>query len=198
MLEGLFTMPDRTPNGIGAVVCHPHPLYGGDMWNSVVSALAEAFVAAGCAVLRFNFRGVGNSTGTYGEGTDEQDDAKGALTWLAAQPGVNADKLWLAGYSFGARVSLAVAAADSRVRGFIAVAPPVLRGEWPPLQTFRGPKIFISGDEDPYAPPEVLTPWVNGLPDPKRLVILRGLDHFFLGHERTLGQQAVTLLHEFS
>jgi len=120
------------------------------------------------------------------------------LTWLAAQAGVKADRLWLAGYSFGARVTLAVAAVDPRVRGFIAVAPPMLRGEWPTLAAFRGPKLFISGDEDPYTPPEVLTRWVDGLPEPKRLVILSGVDHFFRGHEGTLGNRVITLFHELS
>lgn len=197
-LEGLFAAPEHHPSGAGLVICHPHPLYGGDMWNNVVRALAEAFVASGCAVLRFNFRGVGKSSGSYGEGVGEQADAKGALTWLAAQAGVNADRLWLAGYSFGARVTLAVAAVDPRVRGFIAVAPPMLGGERPTLAAFRGPKLFISGDEDPYAPPEVLTQWVDGLPEPKRLVILSGVDHFFRGHEGTLGNRVITLFHELS
>jgi alpha/beta superfamily hydrolase len=196
VLEGIFTPSERTSVAPGLIICHPHPLHGGDMQNNVVRALAEAFGAFDHAVLRFNFRGVGKSTGTYGEGIGEQEDARAAVTWIAAQPGVNIDRLWLVGYSFGARVTLAVAASDPRVHGFIAVAPPILRGELPRLTSFRGPKLFLTGEADPYAPPEFLVPWVEGLPEPKRLIILRGADHFFWGDEHTLGQQAVTLLHD--
>jgi alpha/beta superfamily hydrolase len=196
LLEGIFAAPDAISAGAGVVICHPHPLHGGDMQNNVVRALAEAFAAASYAVLRFNFRGVGKSTGEYGEGIGEQEDAKAALTWLAAHPDLHVERLFLAGYSFGARVALAVAATDPRLHGIIAVAPPILRGDWPSLTSFYGPKIFISGDADPYAPPEALMPWIDGLPDPKRLAILPDVDHFFLGYELVLGQQAVTLLRE--
>lgn len=190
--------PDEAAHAPGLVLCHPHPLYGGDMENNVVRALAEAFAAAGFAVLRFNFRGVGRSTGHYGEGIGEQEDAKAALAWLAAQPGMDADRLFLAGYSFGARVTLAVASADPRVRGFVVVAPPVLGGEWPPLESSHGPKIFLCGNRDPYAPPEILMGLVKSLPEPKRLAIFPDTDHFFVGQEHTLAQHAVKLLQELS
>jgi alpha/beta superfamily hydrolase len=196
--EGVFVPPDEVGQAPGIVVCHPHPLHGGDMENNVVRAVADAFAAAGFAVLRFNFRGVGRSTGHYGEGIDEQGDAKAALAWLISQPGIATDRLYLAGYSFGARVTLAVAATDPRVRGFIVVAPPALRGDWPSLETSRGPKIFLCGDRDPYAPPEVLTGIVHSLPEPKRLVVFPDTDHFFVGQERTLAQHAVKLLQELS
>jgi alpha/beta superfamily hydrolase len=196
--EGIFVHPDALAHTPGLVICHPHPLYGGDMENNVVRALTEAFAPAGFAVLRFNFRGVGRSTGHYGEGIDEQDDAKAALTWLTAQPGLDADHLFLAGYSFGARVTLGVASTDPRVRGFIAVAPPVLRGDWPSLESSRGPKIFLCGDQDPYAPPEVLAGLVKSLPEPKRVIVYPDTDHFFVGQERTLADHAVKLLQELS
>jgi hypothetical protein len=180
----------------GLVICHPHPLYGGDMENGVVRALAEAFNAAGFAVLRFNFRGVGGSTGHYAEGIGEQEDAKAALTCLSSQPGIDADQLFLAGYSFGARVTLAVAATDPRVRGFVVVAPPILRGPWPPLKAHYGPKVFLSGARDPYAPPDVLTDLVKTLPEPKRLAMFPDADHYFVGQERSLALHAVKLLQE--
>jgi alpha/beta superfamily hydrolase len=194
--EGVFVHPDEDAHAPGLVICHPHPLYGGDMDNNVVKALAEAFAAAGFAVLRFNFRGVGRSTGHYGEGIGEQGDAKAALAWLSAQPGMDADQLFLAGYSFGARVTLAVASTDFRACGLIVVAPPVLHGDWPSLESSRGPKIFLCGDRDPYAPPEVIRGVVQSLPEPKRLVVFPDTDHFFVGQERTLAQHAVKLLQE--
>jgi alpha/beta superfamily hydrolase len=196
--EGLLAHPNVNDQTPGIVICHPHPLRGGDMLNNVVVALAEAFAAVGFAVLRFNFRGVGRSTGHYAEGIGEQEDAKAALGWLSAQPGIDADRLFLAGYSFGARVTLLVASTDIRVRGFVVVAPPVLRGDWPSLESTHGPKIFCCGECDPVAPPAVLTTMIKGLPEPKRLVVFSDADHFFVGQERTLAQHAVKLLQELS
>jgi dienelactone hydrolase len=120
------------------------------------------------------------------------------LAWLIAQPGINADRLFLAGYSFGARVTLAVASSDPRVCGFIAVAPPVLHGDWPSLEFTRGPKLFLCGGRDPNAPADVLTDFIKNLPDPKRLAILPEADHFFVGQECMLAQHAVKLLQELS
>ena len=196
--EGIYVHPDEPAHAPGLVLCHPHPLHGGDMENNVVRAFAAAFGAAGFAVLRFNFRGVGKSTGRYAEGVGEQGDAKAALTWIAAQPGVDTARLFLAGYSFGARVTLAVASTDPRVAGFIAIAPPILRGNWPTLEVSRGPKIFLCGDRDPYAPAEGLATVVKSLDEPKRLAIFSDTDHFFVGQEHTLAQHAVKLLHELS
>jgi alpha/beta superfamily hydrolase len=196
--EGIFAPAHEDDRAPGLVICHPHPLRGGDMENNVVRALAEAFAAAGFVVLRFNFRGVGKSTGNYSEGIGEQEDAKAALAWLASRPETDADRLFLAGYSFGARVTLAVASTDPRVRGFIVVAPPVLRGDWPSLESSRGPKIFLCGDRDPHAPPDVLTGLVKSLPEPRRLAIFPNADHFFVGQERALAQHAVKLLQELS
>jgi uncharacterized protein len=196
--EGIIIHPDGVSQAPGLVICHPHPLYGGDMENNVVRGMAEAFAAAGFGVLRFNFRGVGRSTGHYSEGIGEQEDVKAAMEWLMAQSGVDPARLFLAGYSFGARVTLAVASTDQRVSGFIVVAPPVLRGDRPDVKSSRGPKIFLCGDRDPYAPPEALADLVNRLPEPKRLVVLPETDHFFVGQERALGQHAVQLLQELS
>jgi alpha/beta superfamily hydrolase len=196
--EGIFVQPDAVAYVPGLVICHPHPLRGGDMENNVVRGLAEAFAAAGFAVLRFNFRRVGRSTGHYGDGIGEQEDARAALTWLTTQPGLDVDRLFLAGYSFGARVTLGVASTDSRVRGFIVVAPPILRGDWPSLESNRGPKIFLCGDRDPYAPPEVLMGLVKSLPEPKRLIVYQDTDHFFVGRERTLAQHTIKLLQDLS
>jgi uncharacterized protein len=198
--EGVYVHPDPTaqvPALVpGLVLCHPHPLHGGDMENNVVRAMAAAFATAGFAVLRFNFRGVGKSTGHYAEGIGEQADAKAALAWIATQPGVDAPRLFLAGYSFGARVTLAVAATEPRIAGVIVIAPPVLHGNWPSLESCRGPKIFLCGDRDPYAPPDVLTTLVKSLPEPRRLAIFSDTDHFFVGQEHTLAQRAVKLMQE--
>jgi hypothetical protein len=196
--EGLLTRPQIEAQAPGIVICHPHPLRGGNMMNNVVVALTEAFADAGFAVLQFNFRGVGKSTGYYAEGIGEQEDAQAALTCLSAQPGIAGDRLYLAGYSFGARVTLAVASSDPRVCGFLVVAPPTLRGEWPSLASSRGPKIVFCGERDPVAPPEVVRSMMKSFPEPKRLAVFSEADHFFVGHEYTLAQHAVKLLRELS
>jgi uncharacterized protein len=193
--EGILTRPPINGQTPTIAICHPHPLRGGDMSNNVVVALAEAFAVVGFAVLRFNFRGVGRSTGHYAEGVGEQGDAKAALAWLRELPGIDADRMFLAGYSFGARVTLKVASTDPRVGGFVVVAPPVRQG-WPSLESAKGPKIFCCGERDPAAPPEVLRSLLRDLPDPKRLAIFPGADHFFVGQERMLAQHAVKLLQE--
>jgi alpha/beta superfamily hydrolase len=196
--EGIFERPEQSTHMPGIVICHPHPLYGGDMENNVVRALAAAFTAAGFAVLRFNFRGVGGSTGHYEEGIGEQEDVRAALGWLAAQPGMDVERLFLAGYSFGARVTLAVASTDPRVHGFIAVAPSTRHGDWPSLASSCGPKIFFCGDHDFHASPEALADLIQDLAEPKRLVVLPHTDHFFVDHEGMLAQSAVKLLQELS
>jgi uncharacterized protein len=194
VLEGIFTLPKPQGRAIGLVLCHPHPLYGGNMENAVIRALDRAFAAANFGVLRFNFRGVGDSQGQHDEGIGEQKDIKGALAWLAAQPGIDAHRIFLGGYSFGARVALNVAAVEGQVRGFVAVVLPLLRGECPSFKAHYGAKLVICGDADPYAPPEILTPWVERLPEPRRLIILPSVDHFFIGYEHLVGQQAVESL----
>lgn len=196
--EGLFTPPAGMTYAPGLVICHPHPLHGGDMQNAVVRSLAEGFVTAGFIVLRFNFRGVGQSTGRYDDGVGEQEDAKAAIEWLTSQPGVNPDRLFLAGYSFGARVTLAVSAHDPRVRGFIVVAPSVLRGNWPRLESHQGPKIFLCGDRDPHTPIDALIALIDELPEPKRLLVFPDTDHFFVGQEHLLGDYAAKQLQECS
>jgi pimeloyl-ACP methyl ester carboxylesterase len=111
---------------------------------------------------------------------------------------VDATRLFLAGYSFGARVTLAVASTTPELGGFVVIAPPILRGDWPSLESSHGPKVFLCGAHDPYAPPEILAGLVKGLPDPKRLAIFPDTDHFFVGQERTLARHAVKLLQELS
>src|SRR6266540_978811 len=104
-LEGLLHLPEQTP-APGIVVCHPHPMYGGDMHNNVVDAICDTAVAEGIAALRFNFRGAGASEGRYDNGVGEQDDVRAALTYLRGLPEVDSARVALAGYSFGAAVAL--------------------------------------------------------------------------------------------
>ena len=124
-LEGMIAYPDGAGPHRAAVVCHPHPLYGGSMYNNVVDAVLEALHARGFATLRFNFRGVGQSEGEFDNGKGEADDAIAAIHFLTTQKGVRADGAVLAGYSFGAMTAVRAAASVEEVAAIVAVALPL-------------------------------------------------------------------------
>lgn len=196
-LEGLFSAPDpaRMP-GPGVVICHPHPLYGGTMQNNVVSALATAIAGLGFGVLRFNFRGVGGSRGQHTKGEGEAYDAEGAIEWLAAQPGVDPARVGLVGYSFGAGVCLVVAGRDPRVAAAAFVALPSQQlQDRPDLDACTRPKYFISGELDSVSTTG-LEPYVDRLPEPKRLQMVPGVDHFWQGSEGVLSAAVAAFFDE--
>lgn len=188
-LEGVLHLPETTPppdlpaaRAPGVVVCHPHPLYGGDMENNVVVAACETLVARGCAALRFNFRGVGGSDGAFDDGRGEQDDLRAALNCLAEQPEVDAKRLGLIGYSFGAMVAAEVASGALRALGL--VSPPLsfadLRIAW------GCPALVLGGDADPIAPADRLR--VVAEQPAVELRIVPGADHSWWGFEGELGE----------
>ena len=179
LLEGLF---QKGESG-GIVICHPHPLYGGDMYNNVVEALQGEFSRRGFSTLRFNFRGVGGSEGVHGGGEAEREDLKGAIEFLSGE-----GPLWLAGYSFGAGVATQVIQGDGRIGGFICVSPPVQMYDFSPLQGFGGPKLLVAGDSDFVCPLRELQELFSSLPEPKALRVVSGADHFWWGREGELGR----------
>lgn len=206
-LEGLCHRLGGEGQWPAAVVCHPHPLGGGTMHNAVVTAIARALVARGVMVLRFNFRGVGQSVGQHDYGRGEQADVAGAVDWLLAQPQVDPWRLSLVGYSFGAWVGANHAQTDPRITAIAAVGLvawhydkafyenrnlPQLGTEslsFDPefMKTLTRPKLFISGEQDSFAPPQALRRFVDQLPPPKELHVLPGTDHFFVGREQEVG-----------
>jgi alpha/beta superfamily hydrolase len=190
-LEGLLGMSPQPP-AIGVVLCHPHPLYGGEMHNNVVSALADALQQAGMATLRFNFRGVGRSGGEHGGGEAEVEDVKAAVSYLLSRQGV--PTVVVAGYSFGSMVGLRAGAADPRVHKLIGVALPTGVGDPSFLLTVSKPKLLISGDRDNYSPIPSLQSLFAKLPEPKALVTVQGADHFFWGQEEEVAKAAVEFL----
>jgi alpha/beta superfamily hydrolase len=193
-LEGRW----HTPAGPGpfpaAVVAHPHPLMGGSMRNSVVVWLARTLAERGWAALCVNFRGVGRSQGHYDEGQGETDDLVGGLNWLTAQRQVDAGRLAVVGYSFGARVAALAAARDERVRAYAAVALTQTGSEHVDLGRLTRPKFFIVGGRDDFGPPEFLLPYVNTLPDPKTVQIISGADHMLFGHEQAVAGRVADFL----
>jgi uncharacterized protein len=164
---------------MAALACHPHPLFGGTMHNKVVFQVARTLHRLGLPVLRFNFRGAGLSEGAHDEGRGEKDDVRAALDWLAEQ--FPAKPIMLAGFSFGAVVGLQVGCADGRVKELVALGLPVDRNDFSYLGECRKPKLFLQGSKDQFGNVDRLRELVNKLPEPKRLVVVPGVDHFFTG-----------------
>jgi uncharacterized protein len=163
-----------------AVVCHPHPRGGGTMNNNVVYRLARALVDGGVATLRFNFRGVGTSTGTHAGGIGEEDDARDALEFLRERHPTL--PLWMAGFSFGARVGLSVGARDTRVEKLIGVGLALKMFDYGFLSSSAKPKAIIQASEDEYGARDAIEVAVRAMAEPKRLWIVDGATHLFPGH----------------
>jgi len=177
-LEGLMGHHGALSAKGGVICCHPHPQYGGDMDNGVVAAVAEAAFQEGFCTLRFNFRGVGGSEGSYGQGIGEQEDVRGAIHYLDSTGKGSNSPLILVGYSFGAWVGLPVACRDERIRAFVAIAPPVEMYDFSFVKGYRKQKLILAGSNDPYCPANRLKDWFEQLEEPKSLAILEGADHF--------------------
>lgn len=163
-----------------AIVCHPHPLFGGTMHNKVVFRMARAFQDAGFAVLRFNFRGTGKSEGIHDNGQGEQDDLRAALGFIETKYPDSA--LWLAGFSFGATVMLRAACEDERLRALVAAGTPVSRHDLGQVRPCEKPKLFVQGALDEFGSPEDLRRFVATLEGINQLKVIEGADHFFEGH----------------
>ena len=178
-----------------AVVCHPHPQFGGTLHNKVVFHTMKALNSFGFPVLRFNFRGTGLSQGEHNHGEGEVEDVRAALDWLDAEFHL---PLVFAGFSFGAAVGLRAACPDARVHALISLGLPIapLAGdiEESPVYTFdflhdcAQPKLFVSGARDQFGPRTKLEELVASVPGPKKLVVIEGADHFFAGRLRELRQ----------
>jgi uncharacterized protein len=171
-----------------ALVCHPHPLFGGTLHNKVVFHAMKALNNFGFPVLRFNFRGTGLSDGEHDKGKGEVEDVREALDWLDAEFHL---PLIFAGFSFGAAIGLRSAYSDDRVRALISMGTPVApvaEGSEEPreygfdfLRACSKPKLFVSGARDQFGPRAKLEKLVGSLPEPKKLVVIEGADHFFAG-----------------
>ena len=166
-----------------ALVCHPHPLYGGTLHNKVVFHCMKALNGFGFPVLRFNFRGTGLSDGEHSGGEGEVRDVRSALDWLEREFTL---PVIFAGFSFGAAVGLRAAYADDRVRALIALGLPAvpIEDRFYDFEFFRActkPKLFVSGSRDPFGPAGKLEALVDTFAEPKKLVRIEAGDHFFEG-----------------
>lgn len=183
-LEALLSpgLPEATH---AALLCHPHPLFGGTMHNKVVYRAMKALNEFGFPALRFNFRGAGLSEGEHDQGHAEVDDVRAALDWLDAEFHL---PVIFCGFSFGAATGLRAVCKhqDDRVVGLISLGTPVsVDGRvytYEYLRDCTKPKLFISGSLDQYSPQKILRQILEPLPEPKELVVVEAADHFFEGH----------------
>jgi alpha/beta superfamily hydrolase len=207
-LEALLDEPAGAARGnaggptAAVVFAHPHPQFGGTMHTKVVYQGAKGLARIGCAVLRFNFRGVGTSTGVFDGGEGEKSDFSAALDYMAAcYPGA---RLWAAGFSFGAWVALEVGAADDRVSALIGIAPPVATSVSGHAYTFERtlastkPKFFVQGEADEVCPLEGMWAFYGRLEEPKELVVIDAADHLFEGKAQEVGEALEDLLADFT
>jgi uncharacterized protein len=186
-LEGMISLPEGPgPFGL-VVVCHPHPLYGGNMFNNVVHAVCEPLIKKGIAWLKFNFRGVGKSGGSYSDGIGEQEDAQSAISFGEKQGLIEGGRIGICGYSFGSMVAFAAAVKDPRVRAVAGISPFIQ----PPdlLDFYSHPKLFVSGDLDEFVHPRELEKQVERLPAPKELVFYPGVDHFWMKEDDSMAEK---------
>jgi uncharacterized protein len=203
-LEALLDEPESENAAMvraAVAFAHPHPQFGGTMHTKVVYRGAKGLARIGCAVLRFNFRGVGQSAGTFDQGEGEKEDFKAALDYMAARyPG---SPLWAAGFSFGAWVALEVGATDDRVTALIGIAPPVATSISGHNYTFENtltstkPKFFVQGEADEVCPLEGMWSFYGKLEEPKELVVVDAADHLFEGRAQEVGEALEDLLSDF-
>ncbi|MGH2793205.1 MAG: alpha/beta hydrolase [Actinomycetota bacterium] len=185
-LEGRLATPEVRPLKGGVVLCHPHPQYGGSMSSKLIPALQRALVAAGWAALRFNFRGVGRSEGSFDDGVGEVADVRGALARVreaVAEPAA------VVGWSFGALVALNAVADDPGVAAYVGIAPPVraafegtfILPQVSALDAWKARALLVGGTTDPFCRPDDLRALAGQLPSADVRVV-EGADHFFSDH----------------
>lgn len=169
-----------------AIICHPNPVQGGTMHNKVVTITERALLELGLATVRFNFRGVGQSEGAHDEGVGETDDVAAIADWLrAVRPG---DVLWLAGFSFGAYVTLRAAPRVDPAQ-VILIAPPAGRWDFSGIAAPACPWLVVQGDEDEVVDPAAVFAWIDTLDPAPQLVRLPETGHFF--HRRLMDLRGV-------
>jgi len=203
-LESLLDVPAPATDGTfvpiraAVVFAHPHPSFGGTMHTRAVYHGAKGLVRTGCAVLRFNFRGVGSSAGAFDEGKGEVDDFRAALNEMHER---YPDRpLWAAGFSFGSWIALETGATDPRVSALIAVAPPVARDGYDFSNTLEStkPKFFVQGELDELCSLKELRAFYARCHEPKEMVVIDGASHLFDGQGREVGDALEDLLGDFS
>ena len=197
-LEAMLEEPvltDGRPLRAAVVMAHPHPQYGGTLHSKVVYEASKALTGLGCAVLRFNFRGVGASEGQWAEGAGEREDFRAALDLMSSR--YPAAELWTAGFSFGAWVAMTEGALDPRVSVLIGIAPPVGMHDFSALKSSTKPKFLIHGERDQVSPLKAVYELYGQLHEPRELAVIDAADHVFDGKVSEVGDTIVELLADY-
>jgi len=183
----IFSSGARTIEGIleknsetnGAVITHPHPLYGGNMHNNVVISITKTYQKMGYTTLRFNFRGVGNSQGSYGDGVGEQGDVRAAISYL---DDLNIGQIDLAGYSFGAWVNALAATNNLNIKNMVMVSPPLAFIDFGSIADLGCLGLTVTGSRDDIAPPDLIKKSHAGWNAAAQFEVINGADHFYAGY----------------
>jgi alpha/beta superfamily hydrolase len=179
-LEGLYTKHSGTR---GAIITHPHPLYGGDMSNPVVEALVRSYNRKNITTLRFNFRGTGRSEGRHEGGLGERQDILAAINFLA-EKGITS--IQLVGYSFGSWVIAHLSEVPTEVEAMIFISPPIAFIPFQNIQTLPLLQLVITGEEDEFAPPQLIRQAIQDWNPNARFEVIDATDHFYYGSFNTL------------
>jgi len=194
--DGLVEVGRRSGIRAAVVFGHPHPQLGGTMHTKTVYQAAKALARIGCAVVRFNFRGVGRSAGAWDEGVGEKQDFRAALDFARDRyPDV---PLWTAGMSFGSWIALTVGAGDSRVSTLIGIATTVTRYDFGDVRDSAKAKFFIHGERDEISALKDVREFYARAKDPKELVVIDGADHLFDGKVSEVADAIEELLGDWS
>jgi uncharacterized protein len=194
--DGLLERPAGEGIRAAVVFAHPHPQYGGTMHTKVVYQSAKALARIGCAVLRFNFRGVGTSAGHFDEGRGEKDDFRAAVDYVSLR--YPAAPVWAAGMSFGAWVGLTSGAEDDRVSTLLGVAMPVASFDLDAVRTSAKPKFFIHGERDEIGSLRAMREFYARASEPKELVVIDAADHLFDGKVSEVADAIEDLMGDWS
>jgi uncharacterized protein len=194
-LEALLDVPQGAPRA-AVVLAHPLPIKGGTMHTKVVFQAAKALTRIGCVVLRFNFRGVGRSAGSWDNGPGEMDDYRAAVDFMAGRyPDL---EMWAAGFSFGSYIAMTVGADDDRMCTLVGIAPPVNRYEYASVKLSTKPKFIVHGESDELIPLKAVREFYAQLHEPKELVEIDRANHLFDGQASEVGDALEELLTDFT
>ncbi|MDY6842731.1 MAG: alpha/beta fold hydrolase [Thermodesulfobacteriota bacterium] len=192
-LEGILNIGDGRYKSAGVVIGHPHPQYGGNMHSSVVRSIFNGCSRLGFTVLRFNFRGVGKSNGSYADGIGEVEDLLAAVEYLKGLD-IPCKRRFFVGYSFGAMVGLSALESFKDLAGWVGISPPMFSGNFTSILKFPRPKLVICGDGDTFCSVDELMNLYNKMVEPKAFSVVKGTDHFFVGYEEELEKKVVSFI----
>ncbi|OGN95397.1 MAG: hypothetical protein A2Z77_03965 [Chloroflexi bacterium RBG_13_51_36] len=188
-LEGVLAIPEGVPPFPAVIVCHPHSLYGGSMDNNVVCSLTETLTEASFVSFKFNFRGVGESQGEFGQGIGEQEDTEAAIFFISMLKEVDSKTVGLAGYSAGAGFAFPVGFKDTRIKALAAVSPAFDMFDFSYLKKCLKPKLLVLGSKDNFVATSDFLEFCQTLPEPKQCEIIEGADHSWWGYESRMAAE---------